>query len=90
MRTFFRPFSKLVSATEKCLNFAGVWLIIALILSVVADIAYRNVFGRSIAGVLELDELFLVGIVFLGVAYTQSLKGHIGMELLTNRLKGKI
>ena len=89
MKGFFHFLDQFVAATERWLNIAGTGLIMFLVLSIVADVFYRNFWTRSIPGLYELNELTLVGIVFFAVAYTQSIKGNVRMELVVTRLKGK-
>lgn len=76
-------------AIEKWLNGIGVWLIIALMLSVTVDVVHRTLLGRSIVGVFELDELLMVGICFFVLAYTQRQRGHVRVELVLIRLPEK-
>ncbi len=66
----------------------GETLIMVLMMIVVAEIVCRPLF-RSIPGEYELAELLIVAVVFLGMANTQSHGDHVGMDLLTSRLKPK-
>jgi len=89
IRRIFHQFDMSLAAIERWMNIASVGLIMVLMLSAVSDIGWRYVTGGSIGGVFELDELLMVGIVFLAIAYTQSQKGNIRMELLISRFQGK-
>jgi len=89
MKAFFHLLDRLAATSERWLNIGATGLIMFLMLSVVADVFYRNLLTRSIPGLYELNELTLVGIVFFAVAYTQSVKGNVRMELVIGQLKGK-
>lgn len=54
-----------------------------------ADVIGRYFFNHPVPGALEISESMLVGILFLSIAYIQSMKGHINMELLFERLPKK-
>ncbi len=63
-------------------------LVILIVLLVVAEIIGRFIFGHPIPGQVEIATLSLVVIVYLGVAYTQMLDGHIRVDVLISRVKG--
>lgn len=63
---------------------AGIVMVMMCLTSI--DVVLRYVFNSPLPGVYELQEFLLVGVVFLGLAYTQSLRGHINVDLLPNRL----
>ena len=45
----------------------------------------RGFFNKPIPGTLELSEYMLCIIILLGAAYTQQVKGHVGVDFLTKR-----
>jgi C4-dicarboxylate transporter DctQ subunit len=54
-----------------------------------ADVVMRW-FGHPIRGVIEFSQLFMVPLIWLGVAYTMRVGGHVRMEMLSAVLfKGK-
>lgn len=53
----------------------------------VADIIRRGVWGKSVPGSMEIVVLLMVIVCFLAFANTQSMKGHIRVEFLVERLK---
>ncbi len=61
-------------------------LIMALIAITVADVAWRNLSGRSIPGVYEYSEVILVSVVFLSLAWTQKTDAHVSIDLVTRAL----
>jgi TRAP-type C4-dicarboxylate transport system permease small subunit len=50
----------------------------------VADVVGTDLFSRPVPGTLEITESTMVLIVFGALAYTQSRRGHIRVELLYN------
>jgi len=54
---------------------------------IVVDVIARLIFSNSVPGIIELEEFFMVIIVFLSLAHTQRTEGHIVIDLLTCKLK---
>jgi TRAP-type C4-dicarboxylate transport system permease small subunit len=52
---------------------------------ITADVIGRF-FGYPILGAFELSELFMVVVIALGLAYTQSQRGHIAVGIVVDRL----
>jgi len=52
----------------------------------VADITRRGVWGKSVPGIYEMVLLLMIVVTFLAFANTQSLKGHIRVEFVAQRL----
>lgn len=53
---------------------------------IVVDVAARLTVSKSVPGVIELEELFMIVIVFLALAHTQKAEGRIVIDLLTCKL----
>ncbi len=53
------------------------------------DVAARFIMKKSLPGIIEIEEFFMIVIVFLSLAATQQKEGHISIELLTCRLSAK-
>ncbi len=51
-----------------------------------AEVMMRYGFDAPIPGHLELSELLMPIIVFLGLSYTQATHGHVGMDLVLDSL----
>lgn len=64
---------------------AGMFLVMPLMLLTTGDVISRSFFNKPVAGTLELSEYLLVVFVLLGAAYTQQVKGHVGVDFLTSR-----
>jgi len=64
-------------------------LIMVMIFMVTADVALRYGFNSGVWGPVELSEHFLVAIIFLSLASTERMKGHVIVELFSSKLSGK-
>ncbi len=74
---------------ENRLNlFAGL-LIFALMLLGVAQIVLRTVFRSPIFGYIDIVEVSMVGFAVLAIAFVQRVGGHVRMELVVARFKGR-
>ena len=60
--------------------------IIPLMLLTTGDIIGRKFFSKTIPGTFEISEYILAIFILLGAAYTQQVKGHVGVDFLTSRL----
>ena len=67
----------------------GMFLAIPLMLITTSDVISRGFFNKPIPGTLELSEYMLSIIILLGAAYTQQVKGHVGVDFLTKRFSTK-
>ena len=54
------------------------------------DVLARFVLHKSLPGIIELEEFFMVIIVFLALASAHQKEGHISIELLTCRLSAPV
>ena len=64
----------------------GMATIIPLMLLTFADVMLRGFFNKPIPGTFELSQYILAVFILLGAAYTQQVKGHVGVDFLTSRL----
>jgi len=71
---------------ERLLAFVSAIVIMCMMFITSIDVIMRYVFNSPLAGGFELQEFLLVGVVFLSLAYVQSVKGHFSLDLLTVRL----
>jgi TRAP-type C4-dicarboxylate transport system permease small subunit len=78
-------FRKAVNRASYGACFLGMLLAIPLMLITVGDVVGRSFFNKPIPGAFELSEYMLAVIVLLGAAYTQQVKGHVGVDFLTSR-----
>jgi TRAP-type C4-dicarboxylate transport system permease small subunit len=65
---------------------AGIFL---LMLIGVVHVLGRKFFNLPIFGYIDIVEIMMAFLVFLGIAYTERLGGHIRMELFVSYLRGR-
>ena len=81
-RAFFR--------FESILNLAGGVVIFLLVLLATTNVLGRWIFSLPIDGYVDWVEQAMAFIAFLGIAYTKRLGGHIRMDILVGRLRGRL
>ena len=65
-------------------------MIIALMMFLTRiDVVLRYIFNSPIPGVYTLSEMFMIAAVFPAVAYVQQKKGHVRVDILIDKLKGR-
>ncbi|MDO9351635.1 MAG: TRAP transporter small permease, partial [Deltaproteobacteria bacterium] len=64
---------------------SGIFLI-PLMLITAADVLSRDLFNRPIPGTIELSQYMLAVVILLGLAYTQQVKAHVAVSLITSKL----
>ena len=76
------------SASEKLgklssfLSNLGALALFAMMVITTADVVGRYLFNKPILGVFELTEFLVLIVIFSFLAYTQSHKGHVAVDLL--------
>ena len=80
---------RLLAAVENWLNLCAGVLIFALMFLGMVQIVLRTVFRAPIFGYIDIVEVSMVGFAVLSVAFVQRVGGHVRMELLVSRLKGR-
>lgn len=84
------PVRRAIHLLSKTFGVIAAVLIIVIMLSTAADVAVRQATGASIPGVVEYSEVLMVGLVFLGLAYAQRARAHIGVDLVTERMPVRV
>jgi len=69
---------------------AGMAMIIPLMLLTFADVMLRGFFNKPIPGTFEISQYILAVFILLGAAYTQQVKGHVGVDFVTSRLSPRL
>ncbi|MHC8510282.1 MAG: TRAP transporter small permease subunit [Rhodospirillales bacterium] len=80
---------RLLFRVEKALNLAAGVTIFALMLLAVAQILGRKLFNAPVTGFIDLVEIAMAAFAFLGAAYCQRLGGHVRMDILIGRMRGR-
>ena len=71
-------------------SMAGMSLLIPLMLLTTSDVIGRGFFRKPIPGSFELSEYMLAVFILLGAAYTQQVKGHVGVDFITSKLSPRL
>jgi C4-dicarboxylate transporter, DctQ subunit len=77
------------AAIEDRLNYVAGLCVFALMLFVVVEVLSRRLLNAPIPGHIDFVEVGMITFAVLGVAYCQRLGGHVRMELLLSRLRGR-
>jgi TRAP-type C4-dicarboxylate transport system permease small subunit len=88
-RSILARLNKALMPIEDLANLLAAFAIMALMFLGVLQIVMRTVFNTPITGYIDLVELSMASMAFLGAAYTQRLGSHIRMELLVGKLSGR-
>lgn len=67
---------------------SGIMVFMLMVLAVIS-VSGRNLFNRPLPGYVDWIELLMPLIAFLGISYTQRLGGHVRMDILVGRLRGR-
>lgn len=81
---------KLIQRVNLYVCMAGMFLLIPLMLLTTGDVLGRKFISKTIPGTFELSEYMLAVFILLGAAYTQQVKGHVGVDFLISRLSPRI
>ncbi len=73
---------------ERALTILSAVVVCVMMLLVVTQIMARAL-RTALPGIVESLELLVVAVVFLGLAYTQSVNGHIRIDVISNQLPVK-
>jgi TRAP-type C4-dicarboxylate transport system permease small subunit len=71
-------------------SMVGMTLLIPLMLLTTGDILGRKFLSKTIPGTFEISEYILAVFILLGAAYTQQVKGHVGVDFVTSRLSPRV
>lgn len=78
-----------VQRSTRALSFAGMFIVLPMMLLTSAEVVGRAVWSRPVPGSLELSSYMLAIFVLSGVAYTQQVKGHVKVEMFTSMLPAR-
>ena len=75
---------------EAPLNLLGGATIVALVLLAVVHVVGRKLFNAPVYGYVDWIEQFMVVFAFFGLSFCQREGGHIRMDILVMRMKGRM
>lgn len=74
---------------EEFLNFISALVILSLMFVGTYQVFGRKVLSLPVPGYVDIVEIAMTAFAFLGLAYCQNLGGHIRMEIILGRFKGR-
>jgi len=80
---------KWIKPIEDLANLLAAGAIFLLMVLGCSQIFLRTVLNKPISGYIDLVELSMASMAFLGAAYCQRVGAHIRMEILVGRLRGR-
>lgn len=75
---------------EKLLAFIAALMIMVIMLLGVFQVAGRKIISFPVPGYVDVIEMLMTIFAFIAIAYTQRLGGHVRMEIILGRLKGRV
>jgi TRAP-type transport system small permease protein len=81
---------RLLGQSIHAIALIGAFFMVGVALMTVADVLMRSFINHPLKGALELCQLFTVPLIWLGLAHTMRIGGHVRMEMLSDALfKGR-
>lgn len=83
---FLAAFDRQLRKVEKAACYAAAGLVFVMIFPTTVDVVLRYGLDEPLPSIFQLTEFMMVGVVYLGIAYVQSLREHIKIEMATSWL----
>lgn len=74
---------------ESALNLLAAFFIFGIMLLGVVQVIGRSVFNQPVRGYVDIVEVSITVFAFLAISYCQRLAGHVRMEIIIGRFKGR-
>ncbi len=74
---------------ESVMNLIAGLMILALVFLAVVHVLSRKIFNAPLPGFVDWVEQFMAVFAFLGIAYCHRLGGHIRMDMVVGKLRGR-
>lgn len=87
---YLRRVDRMLTVVENGLNFFAGAIVFGLMFLGVTQIFLRVVFRSPMYGYIDIVELTMVGFAVLSISYVQRVGGHVRMEILVTKLKGRM
>ena len=81
-----RSLERFANPVSRLADSVGRVILALMVLLITLDVVLRYFFNRPIKGSYELVQFLLVLLVFLGLAYIQTKKGHVSVSLISAKL----
>jgi len=77
---------RVISPVSRVFNNVGIGILMVMMFLTVVDVCLRFLpFTKPIVGAYEMSEFMMVILVFFALAYTETTKGHIRVDILVSR-----
>lgn len=83
-----RRVSHVLDAIIKVLSWIGAGAMVIMVLVIVSNVVGRYLFMKPVLGAVEMVGLLTVVVVFCVLAFTESKRAHIVVEIVLSRLRG--
>jgi len=80
---------RMLNAVERATALLSAFFIFGLMLVGVVQIVGRTVFNAPIFGYIDAIEMSIAVFAFLAISYCERMNGHVRMELLIGKLRGR-
>lgn len=89
MTSFFRSIARIIDTASLAMGFlAGIWVVV-MTLALGYEVVVRRIFNNPTIWVVDFTEIAMVVMVYLGVAYTTKIDGHVAMDAVYTRMSPK-
>lgn len=78
--------NKALLRVERVFCYVAAGLVFVMIFPTTIDVIFRYIMEEPLPAIFQLTEFMMVGVVYLGISYVQSLKEHIKIEMATSWL----
>ncbi|MGE0701870.1 MAG: TRAP transporter small permease [Hyphomicrobiaceae bacterium] len=85
-----RVVDRALSRIENVFNDVGALAIFALMWLTMGEVLGRRLLNSPIPGAIDYIEVGMVAFAFMGAAYCQRQNGHVRMDLVVGKLKGRL
>ncbi len=86
MMGWFDRLKDKIQTLNRWISGAGAVFLVPLMLATAVDVICRNLFNLPMMGVVESSGYFLAVFILLGLGYTEQVKAHVRVTIMTSRL----
>jgi len=90
IKNIYDSFSKILEPITRFFFYVGLAFLAGMMLLTTADVIGRYFFNSPILGSFEITEYLMVILMATSLAYCGIVKGHVEIELVTDRLPKKV
>ena len=80
-------FAEILAKLENvCMYISGIAVVILMFLTII-DVSGRSLFSIPLIGSTEMAQMAMIVAIFLAIAGTQRMNGHVGMDMVIDKFK---